>query len=139
MKKLGATQFFLGNPPAQTALVAGDIWANFMGSSWALRLRRAGHEWAKFALLKVGNNVGIWERGHMGLASGSRNVLQDAGIEALTVPKALAAPLPAKTGREIWIIDESSQLASRDVNRAQAEIRSQKLAALKERRVRLLV
>ena len=74
MKKLGATQFFLGNPPAQTALVAGDIWANFMGSSWALRLRRAGHEWAKFALLKLGDNVGIWERGHMGLAKGSRNV-----------------------------------------------------------------
>jgi putative spermidine/putrescine transport system substrate-binding protein len=74
MKKLGATQFFTGNPAAQTALVAGDIWANFMGSSWAIRLRRAGHNWAKFALLKVGNNVGLWERGHMGLAKGSRNV-----------------------------------------------------------------
>lgn len=74
MKKLGATQFFLGNPPAQTALVAGDIWANFMGASWALRLRRAGHDWAQFAPLKLGNNVGIWERGHMGLARGSRNV-----------------------------------------------------------------
>jgi putative spermidine/putrescine transport system substrate-binding protein len=74
MKKLGATQFFTGNPAAQTALVAGDIWANFMGSSWAIRLRRAGHDWAKFALLKVGDNVGLWERGHMGLAKGSRNV-----------------------------------------------------------------
>ena len=74
MKKLGATQFFTGNPAAQTALVAGDIWANFMGSSWAIRLRRAGHNWAKFALLKVGNNVGLWERGHMGLAKGSHNV-----------------------------------------------------------------
>ena len=74
MKKLGAAQFFTGNPAAQTALVAGDIWANFMGSSWAIRLRRAGHDWAKFALLKVGDNVGLWERGHMGLAKGSRNV-----------------------------------------------------------------
>ena len=74
MKKLGATQFFTGNPAAQTALVAGDIWANFMGSSWAIRLRRAGHNWAKFALLKVGNNVGLWERGHMGLVKGSGNV-----------------------------------------------------------------
>ena len=45
-----------------------------MGSSWAIRLRRGGHEWAKFALLKVGSNVGIWERGHLGLAKGSRNV-----------------------------------------------------------------
>ena len=64
MKKLGATQFFTGNPAAQTALVAGDIWANFMGSSWAIRLRRAGNDWAKFALLEVGSNVGLWERGH---------------------------------------------------------------------------
>lgn len=74
MKKLGATQYFTGNPAATTALVSGDIWANFMGSSWAIRLRRAGHAWAKFALLKVGDNVGLWERGHMGLAKGSRNV-----------------------------------------------------------------
>src|SRR5581483_7700089 len=56
------------------ALVAGDIWANFMGSSWAIRLRRAGNDWAKFALLKVGDDVGIWERGHMGLAKDSRHV-----------------------------------------------------------------
>ena len=74
MKKLGAAQYFTGNPAASTALVAGDIWANFMGSSWAIRLRRAGHEWTKFALLEVGDNVGIWERGHMGMAKGSRNV-----------------------------------------------------------------
>ena len=74
MKQLGATNYFSGNPAAQTALIAGDIWANFMGSSWAVRLRRAGHDWARFALLKVGDNVGIWERGHMGLAKGSRNV-----------------------------------------------------------------
>lgn len=74
MKQLGAKQYFSGNLAAQTALISGDIWANFMGSSWAIRLRRAGHHWAKFALLKVGDNVGIWERGHMGLARGSRNV-----------------------------------------------------------------
>ncbi len=74
MKKLGATQFFSGNLAAQTALISGDVWANFMGSSWAIRLRRANHHWAKFALLKVGDDVGIWERGHMGLAQGSRNV-----------------------------------------------------------------
>ncbi len=74
MTKMGATQFYSGNPAAQTALIAGDIWANFMGSSWAIRLRRAGHTWAKFALLKVGDDVGIWERGHMGLAKGSHNV-----------------------------------------------------------------
>jgi putative spermidine/putrescine transport system substrate-binding protein len=74
MTKMGATQFYSGNPAAQTALIAGDVWANFMGSSWAIRLRRAGHDWAKFALLQVGHDVGIWERGHMGFAKGSRNV-----------------------------------------------------------------
>jgi putative spermidine/putrescine transport system substrate-binding protein len=74
LKKLGATQYFSGNLAAQTALIAGDIWANFMGSSWAIRLRRAHHDWAKFALLKVGDDVGLWERGHLGLAKNSRNV-----------------------------------------------------------------
>jgi len=74
MKQLGATQFFTGNPAAQTALIAGDIWVNAMGSSWAVRLRRAEYNSAKFALLKVGDNVGIWERGHMALANGSRNI-----------------------------------------------------------------
>lgn len=74
MKKLEATQFFTGNPAAQTALVSGDIWANFMGASWAVRLRRAGYPWAKFAHLQVGNNVGLRERGYVGLAKGSRNV-----------------------------------------------------------------
>ncbi len=73
MKKLGATEFFSGNLAAQTALISGDVWANFMGSSWAIRLRRANHGWARFALLQIGNDVGIWERGHMGLAKGSRN------------------------------------------------------------------
>jgi ABC-type Fe3+ transport system substrate-binding protein len=37
-------------------------------------LRRAGHEWAKFAHLQVGDKVGIWERGYMGLAKGTKNV-----------------------------------------------------------------
>lgn len=74
LKKLGATQYFSGNLAAQTALISGDIWANFMGSSWAIRLQRAHHTWAKFALLEIGDSVGIWERGHMGLAKGSRHV-----------------------------------------------------------------
>jgi putative spermidine/putrescine transport system substrate-binding protein len=74
MKKLGATQFFTGNPAAQTALASGDIWANFMGASWAVRLRRAGHSWAKFAHLQVGNNVGLKERGYIGITKGTRNV-----------------------------------------------------------------
>jgi putative spermidine/putrescine transport system substrate-binding protein len=74
MTRMDATQFYSGNPAAQTALIAGDIWANFMGSSWAIRLRRAGYNWAKFALLQVGDDVGIWERGHLGFAKGSRNV-----------------------------------------------------------------
>ncbi|HVO89141.1 MAG TPA: extracellular solute-binding protein [Casimicrobiaceae bacterium] len=73
MKGLGATQFFTGNPAAQTALANGDIWANFMGASWAVRLRRAGHDWAKFAALKVGDKTGIWERGYMGLVKGTPN------------------------------------------------------------------
>ena len=55
--------------------IGGEPLAHtWLASCWAIRLRRAGHNWAKFALLKVGNNVGLWERGHMGLAKGSHNV-----------------------------------------------------------------
>jgi ATP-dependent exoDNAse (exonuclease V) alpha subunit len=51
-----------------------------------------------------------------GPTSGSVNALTDAGIQSRTIAKTLASPLPGKSGRELWIIDESSLLASRAVN-----------------------
>ena len=57
-----------------------------------------------------------WTVHGFGTSSGARNALIDAGIDAQTVAKVLASPLPAKTGRELWIIDESSLLATVPVN-----------------------
>ncbi|MBV8360834.1 MAG: AAA family ATPase, partial [Deltaproteobacteria bacterium] len=51
-----------------------------------------------------------------GTTTGSRDALTDAGIDSRTIAKALASPLPTKNGREMWIIDESSLLATRPVN-----------------------
>jgi putative spermidine/putrescine transport system substrate-binding protein len=98
MKGLGASQFFTGNPAAQTALVAGDIWANFMGASWAVRLRRAGHEWAKFAHLQVGDKVGIWERGYIALAKGTPNVDAAHHFVNLYISNAVQRELALKLG-----------------------------------------
>jgi len=57
-----------------------------------------------------------WTVRGLGTTSGSVNALAEAGIESRTVAKALAAPLPPKAGRELWIVDESSLLATRPVN-----------------------
>jgi len=57
-----------------------------------------------------------WTVRGFGTTSGSANTLSEAGIESRTIAKALAASLPPKTGRELWIVDESSLLATRPVN-----------------------
>ena len=57
-----------------------------------------------------------WTVRGFGTTSGSVNALSEAGIESRTIAKALAAPLPPKVGRELWIVDESSLLATRPVN-----------------------
>jgi conjugative relaxase-like TrwC/TraI family protein len=57
-----------------------------------------------------------WAVRGFGTTSGSVNALTDAGINAQTIAKTLAAPMPAKAGREMWIVDESSLLATRPTN-----------------------
>jgi conjugative relaxase-like TrwC/TraI family protein len=57
-----------------------------------------------------------WTVRGFGTTSGSVNALSDAGIDSRTIAKAFASPLPPKTSRELWVIDESSLLASRAVN-----------------------
>ncbi len=57
-----------------------------------------------------------WTVRGFGTTSGSVNALTDAGIDSRTVAKTLASPLHPKTGQELWIIDESSLLATRPVN-----------------------
>jgi conjugative relaxase-like TrwC/TraI family protein len=57
-----------------------------------------------------------WTVRGFGTTSGSVDALNNAGIESQTIAKTLASPLLAKTSRELWIIDESSLLATRPVN-----------------------
>ncbi|HTW88054.1 MAG TPA: MobF family relaxase, partial [Candidatus Binataceae bacterium] len=57
-----------------------------------------------------------WTVRGFGTTSGSVNALAEAGIESRTIAKALAVPLPPKSGSELWIVDESSLLATRPVN-----------------------
>ena len=51
-----------------------------------------------------------------GMTSGSVKALQEAGIEARTVASLTASPLPARSRPELWIVDESSLLATRTAN-----------------------
>ena len=51
-----------------------------------------------------------------GMTSGSVKALKEAGLEASTVASLSVNRLPSKTNPELWIVDESSLLASRPVN-----------------------
>ena len=57
-----------------------------------------------------------WTVYGFGTTTTSANALHDAGIQSQTIAKALIAPLPQKSGYELWIVDESSLLATRNVN-----------------------
>jgi conjugative relaxase-like TrwC/TraI family protein len=51
-----------------------------------------------------------------GMTSGSVKALKAAGLEAATVASLIANKLPRKTCPELWIVDESSLLATKPVN-----------------------
>jgi conjugative relaxase-like TrwC/TraI family protein len=51
-----------------------------------------------------------------GMTSGSVKALKEAGLEASTIASLLTNPLPAKRGPALWVVDESSLLATRPVN-----------------------
>jgi len=57
-----------------------------------------------------------WTVHGFGNTSGSVDALTKAGIEARTIAKLRATPLPPKSSRELWIVDESSLLATVPVN-----------------------
>jgi conjugative relaxase-like TrwC/TraI family protein len=58
-----------------------------------------------------------WTVYGFGTTTTSANALQEGGIESQTIAKALLTPLPPKSGHELWIVDESSLLATRNVNK----------------------
>jgi hypothetical protein len=57
-----------------------------------------------------------WTVRGFGTTTGSAKALQDAGVNAQTIAKLLASALPAKTARELWVVDESSLLATVPTN-----------------------
>jgi conjugative relaxase-like TrwC/TraI family protein len=52
-----------------------------------------------------------------GMTSGSVKALREAGVNARTIASLLQNPVPPRTGPELWIVDESSLLATRPTNR----------------------
>jgi len=60
-----------------------------------------------------------------GMTSGSVKALREAGVNARTIASLLQNPLPPRTGPELWIVDESSLLATRPTNRILKAARQQ--------------
>ena len=67
------------------------------------------------AIREFAEQQGYTVRG-FGMTSGSVKALQEAHIDARTVASLIANPLPSPAGPELWIVDESSLLATRPVN-----------------------
>ncbi len=57
-----------------------------------------------------------WTVRGFGTTSVSVKALNAAGVNSQTIAKVLATTLPPKSGRELWIVDESSLLATVPVN-----------------------
>src|SRR5260370_26608222 len=68
------------------------------------------------AIREMAHERGYFVRG-FGPTSGSVKALTEAGVLARTVANLLQNPKLAKRGREAWIVDESSLLATRQGNR----------------------
>jgi len=67
------------------------------------------------AIRELAQERGYFVRG-FGPTSGSVKALTEAGVLSRTVASLLENPPPEKHGREFWIVDESSLLATRQVN-----------------------
>jgi hypothetical protein len=52
----------------------------------------------------------------LGIASGNVKALRKAGINARTIASLVENPLPSRVGPEIWIVDESSLVATSKAN-----------------------
>lgn len=57
-----------------------------------------------------------WTVRGFGTTTGAVSALTEAGIDSRTIAKLRATPPPPKRGRELWIVDESSLLATVPVN-----------------------
>ena len=95
---------------AQTTLSTRDWISAIEGRAGAAKTTTVG------AIRKLAEDRGYFVRG-FGPTSGSVKALNEAGVLARTVASLVENPKPEKQGKELWIVDESSLLATRQMNR----------------------
>ncbi len=95
---------------AETTLSTRDWQSALEGPAGAAKTTTVG------AIREMAHERGYFVRG-FGPTSGSVKALTEAGVLARTVANLLENPKLEKRGREVWIVDESSLLATRQVNR----------------------
>lgn len=95
---------------AEITLSARDWLSAIEGRAGAAKTTTVG------AIRELAQERGWFVRG-FGPTSGSVKALAEAGVLARTVASLLENPPAEKHGRELWIVDESSLLAARQVNR----------------------
>ncbi|MBV8140206.1 MAG: AAA family ATPase, partial [Deltaproteobacteria bacterium] len=95
---------------AQTTLSTRDWLSAIEGRAGAAKTTTVG------AIRKFAEERDYFVRG-FGPTSGSVKALNEAGVLARTAARLLENPKPEKQGKELWIVDESSLLATRQVNR----------------------
>jgi ATP-dependent exoDNAse (exonuclease V) alpha subunit len=95
---------------AGTTLSTRDWLSAIEGRAGAAKTTTVG------AIRELARERGWFVRG-FGPTSGSVKALTEAGVLARTVASLLENPIVEKHGRELWIVDESSLHATRQVNR----------------------
>ena len=95
---------------AETTLSTRDWLSAVEGRAGAAKTTTVG------AIRELAQEQGYFVRG-FGPTSGSVKALAEASVLARTVASLLENPKLEKQGRELWILDESSLLANRQVNR----------------------
>src|SRR5579875_3277577 len=95
---------------AETTLATRDWLSAIEGRAGAAKTTTVG------AIRGLAQERGWFVHG-FGPTSGSVKALAEAGVMARTVASLLENPPVEKQGRELWIVDESSLLATRQVNR----------------------
>jgi ATP-dependent exoDNAse (exonuclease V) alpha subunit len=95
---------------AETTLSTRDWLSALEGRAGAAKTTSVG------AIREMAHERGYFVRG-FGPTSGSVKALTEAGVLACTVASLLENPKLEKQARELWVVDESSLLATRQVNR----------------------
>ena len=106
---------------AELTLTATDWVTAIEGLAGATKTTTVG------AIRELAEGQGVTVRG-FGPTSGSVKALRETGIDARTIASLLANPLPPPRQKELWIVDESSLLATRPANQMLNAAREQGVA-----------